>query len=276
MKKNIIIAFVPAIHVGYINLFKKYKGSLYILGKDFIADFPHIERDIRTPEIEDIKKICSSLELFDVVEELTRDSLQNLNKDDVNIVMPDDEITRAIAEKYLQGIDVTFDSVFLRWNRVISTNDTVVPEGRVVSTSDLDKELINVAGEEAEKSSDWWRQIGSLVVKDGKIILSAHNKHLPSDFNLDTYGDPRSSFDAGIRIDLSTAIHSEASLVAEAAKRGLSLNGCSFYVSTFPCPNCAKLLVESGIKKVYYSQGYSLLDAEDIMKAFGVEIILVK
>ena len=48
------------------------------------------------------------------------------------------------------------------------------------------------------------------------------------------------------------------------------------FVSTFPCPVCAKSIAVAGIKKVYYCQGYSLLDAEDILRPYGVELIFVK
>ena len=70
--KHSVVAFVPAIHKGYIDFFRQYPGTLYLLGKDFIVDFTHIERDIRTPNIEDLKKIISSLDIFDGVVELTR------------------------------------------------------------------------------------------------------------------------------------------------------------------------------------------------------------
>jgi dCMP deaminase len=60
------------------------------------------------------------------------------------------------------------------------------------------------------------------------------------------------------------------------AKEGVSLKEGSIYVTTFPCSNCARLLCEAGIKKVFYKNGYSRLDAESIFKFYGVEIVLVK
>ena len=83
-------------------------------------------------------------------------------------------------------------------------------------------------------------------------------------------------FDAGEKHHLSNSIHAEASLVGKAAKDGIRLNNTNLYVTTFPCPTCAKLVAEAGIKKVYYQDGYSLSDAEDILKNSGVELILVK
>lgn len=276
MKKNIIISIVPAIHSGYISFFRKYPGSLYVIGSDFIKDFPHIERDLRTPLEGDLKKMLFSLDLFDNIVFLDREKISKLDLGRFNIIMPDDDINKSIAEKYLPGQPVIFESIFLRWDKQITLSENIIPAGRVISEDVLDKELMVQAFNESNKSSDWWRQIGAFIVKEGKIILSGHNKHLPSDFNLDAYGDPRSNFDGGIKFELSTAIHGEASLVAEAARRGLSLEGAYLYLTVFPCPVCAKLISEAGIKKIYYSKGYSLLDAEDILKAKGVEIVLVK
>ena len=129
---------------------------------------------------------------------------------------------------------------------------------------------------ETEKSSDWWRQIAAIAVKDKKVLLKAHNHHMPTDFHLSVNGDPRSNFDAGQHGEIYTSIHAEAEVVAKAAEQGLSLKGVSLYSTTFPCPNCARLIAQTGIKKVYYSRGYSLLDAERILEHFGIEIILVQ
>jgi dCMP deaminase len=270
-----VISLVPAIHSGYISFFKKYSGILYVIGKDFISDFPHIERDLRTPDFDELKKMLMTLGIFEDVIELTKENIKDIPQS-LKIVMPDDEITKGIAEKYLVGRPVDFENIFLRWNRQISTTELVVPPDRVISFDEADRELIKQAYGTSEKSSDWWRQIGTLLVKDDKVIVTGFNCHLPTDFNMDSFGDPRSNFDAGIRFDLSTAIHSEARAVAEAARKGISTDEASLYVTTFPCPTCAKLVAVAGIKKVYYSTGYSLLDAENILKAFGIEIILVK
>lgn len=273
--QHAVVALIPAVHSGYISFFKKYPGILYVIGKDFISDFPHIERDLRTPDFDELKKMLMTLGIFDDVVELTKDNIKDIPQS-LKIVMPDDEINKGIAEKYLAGRPVDFENIFLRWNRQISTTEFVVPPDRVISFDEADRELINQAKTLSERSSDWWRQIGTLLVKNEKVVVTGFNCHLPTDQNMDSFGDPRSNFDAGISFDLSTAIHSEARAIAEAARKGISVDGASLYVTTFPCPTCAKLAAVAGIKKVYYSTGYSLLDAENILKAFGIEIILVK
>ena len=65
-------------------------------------------------------------------------------------------------------------------------------------------------------------------------------------------------------------------MIAQAAHDGVSLKDSIIYVTTFPCPNCARLIAKAGIKKVYYSKGYSLLDAEKILDHFDIDIFLVQ
>ena len=113
-------------------------------------------------------------------------------------------------------------------------------------------------------------------MKKGKAVIVTHNKHMPSEHSPYIYGDPRNNFSKGINIEISTSIHAEARAIAEAARRGISLKDTSIYVSTFPCPPCAKLIAYSGIKKLYYSSGYGVLDGESILKSQDVELIFVE
>ncbi|MBX4210786.1 hypothetical protein KW783_02320 [Candidatus Parcubacteria bacterium] len=271
---NTVVAYIPALHQGYINFFKKYPGKLFILGSNFISEHPRMDRDIRAIAPEEMKKIIESLSLVQTVSVLTNETLKNLK--DTNIVMPDEDISRAFSEKYLPGSNIKFDTTFLRWDKCIPTKQQTPSPERIISKDEFDKKIMKEAFKEAGKSSDWWRHIGGMIVKDGKVVLAAHNRPLPSDHVHNIFGDPRSNFDAGVNIEISKFLHSEAALIAEAAKKGISLEGASLYVTTFPCPVCAKSICVSGVKKVYYSEGYSLLDAEDLFKTYGIELIQVE
>ena len=272
----VVISYIPALHKGYLDFFKKDPGELYILNKKFVLEPPRLERDIRAMEPEEIKQAVESLSIFSKVSVLSEADLEKIKETDQEIVLPDEDVNRAFAEKYLKDAKISFVSVFLRWDKQISTAELIVPPDRIISQTELDQKFMREAQEEADKSPDWWRQIGALVAKDGKVIISRHNTVLPSEYSLNAFGDPRSNFDAGQNIELVKTIHAEANAIAEAAKQGIALAGCSMYVTTFPCPVCAKSLAVAGINKLYYKKGYSLLDAEDVLKAFGVEIILVK
>ena len=269
-----LIAFVPVLHKGYIDLFKKYPDELGILGADIIADFTALTRDCRMVDPEAMKNAVESLGIFSSVRVLSKSDLPNLAQSESSIVMPDEDVSHELAKQYFADRAV-FESVFLRWDGMRTLRENAAAPDRTVTSSEFARSMIHLATTEATKSSDWWRQVGTAIVKDGVVIALNHNKHLPTDYHLDVEGDPRTNFDAGVRIDLSTAIHSEALAVAQSAKKGTSLNSAEAFVTTFPCPNCARLLAEAGIKKVYYHKGYSLLDAEEILKAYGIEIILV-
>ena len=272
-----VISYIPAIHRGAIDFFKKYPGALYVLDEELVREVPRMERDIRALKAEEAKTLLEGLKIFEEIIVLDKSTLQELQDSAGPFIMPDEDVSRHFAETHLQGKEVKFISVFLRWDKQISTKEFEVPPDRVISESEFDQEVMARARKEAEKSPDWWRQIGAVAVKNGAMLLAAYNKPVRSkDYTLGPFGDPRSNFDAGVHVEISKVLHAEAGLIADAARRGIPLEGASLYVTTFPCPVCAKSVAEAGIRRVYYSKGYSLLDAEDVLKAAGVEIVLVK
>jgi dCMP deaminase len=279
--KTIIIAYIPALHEGYIRFLQMYpKAELYLMTNEIIGELgkttPYFSRDVRAIDPELMMKAIHGLGITPV-SLLHKKAIQRFQiAEGLEIIMPTEDISIEFKKLYLPNQNVFFRSFFLRWDKLISQKELEVSPDRKVSVEDMDKELMGHAIQEAQRSSDWWRQIGSVLVKDGKIALCSYNEHMPHEQSPNVLGDARSNFDAGIRIELTTAIHSEVNLIAEAAKKGISTEGASIYITTFPCPPCARAIVKSGIKKVYYNKGYSLLDAEDILKHFGVELILVK
>lgn len=272
-----VIAYIPAIHQGYINFIQKFPDELFVLDTTFINETPRMERDIRALKPSMVVQMIKALNISSSVKLLSNEKdLAAVRKFD-SVVMPDEDISRDVAKHHLTNIDIQFASTFLRWDRQISTTEFEVPPNRIVTTKQLDRELMALTIEEGQKSPDWWRQVGGVLAKAGKPQLIAHNSPVPShDYTLGPFGDPRSNFDYGEYFELSKLVHAEAGIIAQAAKRGISLDGASLYVSTFPCPVCAKSVALAGIKKVYYHKGYSMLDAEDILRAFKVELILVK
>jgi dCMP deaminase len=276
--EHVVASYVPALHRGYLDFFKKYPGTLYLLGPDFVLEAPRMDRDIRALAPEEIKTLLEGTKLFSKIVVLNKDTLSQLLVETTPVVMPDEEVNRQFAAAHLKDKKPEFVSVFLRWDRQISTKEFEVPPGRVISEDVFDKEIMANAFEESKKSADWWRQIGAILIRDKKPVLTTHNTPLPSEYTLNALGDPRANFDANEAQykDLGKFIHGEANLIAQAARKGVLTEGASIYVTTFPCPACAKSIAVAGIKEVYYSKGYSILDAEDILKAFDVKIVLVK
>jgi dCMP deaminase len=283
LKKNlnkmskIIFAYIPVIHEGYRRFIESHKDAdvLYLWGKDLSEETDYLRKEIRALEPELIKKSLDSLGFGLEIKILGKDNLSEVSNFSGEILMPDDDISHAFVEKYLGNKSVVFDNIFLRWDRTNSVRENKIAEEQVIVSDEFSKKMIIDAEKEAEKSSDWWRHVGAIAIKEGKVVLVGHNHHVPSENMPYINGDPRSCFHKGEYLELSTAIHAEAGIIAEAARRGLSLDGAEVYVTTFPCPPCAKLIAYSGIKKIYYKEGYGVLDGEGIMKEKGVEIFHV-
>ena len=89
--------------------------------------------------------------------------------------------------------------------------------------------------------------VGCILVKDNRIISCGYNGFLP--------GYPHNSI---IKKGHEVAtIHAEQNTIADCAKRGVSSFGCDAYITHFPCLNCTKLLIASGIKHIYYINDYN-------------------
>jgi dCMP deaminase len=275
--QKIIIAYVPVLHEGYRRFFDKHKDAeaLYILGTEVTKEFVPLTKDIRALDPQLIADSLRAWNIFKEIKVIGSAELKELASSKAALVMPDEDVMRELRERYFPNAKVELDSIFLRWDKHKSTEGKPVEADQTISKDAADQQIISLLKKEAEKSADWWRHVAAAVVKDEKVILTAHNRHLPSEQTPYVNGDPRCDFHKGVNLELSSSIHSEAALVAEAAQKGIALEGASMYVTTFPCPPCAKMIAFSGIKKLYYAGGYGVLDGEAIMKSKGVKIIFV-
>lgn len=274
---TILIAYVPVPHAGYLKFFRAYAGgTLYILGAEFISEVPSLVRHLPGVMPEESKSMIEPLGIFSAVHVLTPAMLDDVRQS--SIVMPDEDVSRAFAAKYLGcNASVTFDDNWrLRWDWG-ATQMKRRPEGeRLISTDTFDREVMSLARDIAQKSPDWWRQIGALLVKEGEVVLVSFNRHVPSEQSAYCYGDPRSNFEPGQCIDFSIALHAENGIVAEAARRGIKMEGSDLYATTFPCPPCAYACAYSGIRRLYYRDGYALVAGSEVLQAKGVEIVRVE
>ncbi|MEX0930057.1 MAG: deaminase [Candidatus Paceibacterota bacterium] len=276
----ITVAYIPALHEGYVSFLRNYNHPLYLVSDEILKELeqekPYYGRDIRALDAETIKKTLDALNVVPSVALLNPGSIKRISDDAIEIVMPDEDISHDVSRKYFKESIVTYVNTFLRWDRKISDEEFIVPEGRTLSRDPHDQEMIRRLKALADRSSDWWRQIAAAAVKDGVVLAEAYNRHLPHDQNPNILGDPRSNYDYREKPAGYTSMHAEADIVAQMARKSESLEGASLYVTTFPCDACARLLVRSGVKKVYYKEGFSRLDSEEILQGAGIEIVLVE
>jgi len=272
-----VFAYIPVVHSGTLSFLEQYKGLPILLldNEEGKKENPYLERDIRALRAELIKK---ELEVhgFTSVEVIPPSRIAESVAKFESLIIPHDEIVDFFLEKYAPSMPALKVNMFLRWTKQISTTENEIPHDRVVATGEFENGVLLELEDEAQKSPDWWRQIAAAIVKENKIVASAFNAHFPNQHALSLNGDPRSNLDAGQGAGIYTSIHAEASVLAKAARMGIAVDGADMYVTTFPCPTCARSLVEAGIARIFYKKGYSLLDAEEVLKGSGIEIILVK
>ncbi len=273
-----IVVYVPVLHEGYRKLFERHPDAreLYLFGDDVIAEFPHLIKDIRRLDPTLIRKAIEAWKRFDNVTILDAAAIKTLREVKTPLIVSDDDLTTDLVQRYFPDNPIERDTIFLRWDKKTSVEPMQVSPDIAVSETEIDHKMMEMAKAEGAESRDWWRRIGALAVKDGDILFKAHNHYVPSDQIAYDEGDPRSNFKSGEHFESSLAIHAEASLVAQAAREGVSLKGADVYCDTFPCPPCAKQLAYAGIARLFYHTGYKILDGERILKSQSVQIVYVK
>lgn len=106
--------------------------------------------------------------------------------------------------------------------------------------------FIEVAKLTSKRSICPRKQVGAVLVKDGRIIATGYNGVLPNEKH-ELAQNPDGS---------SATIHAEANIIAFCARNGISTEGTILYVTLSPCDKCAELIVQSGIESVYYIEEY--------------------
>lgn len=132
---------------------------------------------------------------------------------------------------------------------------------------ELDKRYMRMAKIWAENSYCVRRQVGALIVKDKMIISDGYNG-TPVGFeniceNEDGFTKPY-------------VLHAEANAITKIARSNNNSNGATLYVTTSPCIECAKLIIQAGIVRVVYGEEYHIMDGIDLLKRAGVEVLYLK
>ena len=124
------------------------------------------------------------------------------------------------------------------------------------------KIYINIAFEIAKASKANNRKVGCILVKYENIISFGYN------------GTP-SGFDNNCEINGKTipeVLHAESNAITKCAKMGISLNNSTLYCTLMPCLDCSKLIIQSGIKNVYYSEKYKCTKGIEILKKAKINV----
>ena len=128
----------------------------------------------------------------------------------------------------------------------------------------LDKRYIRMAQIWAENSYCNRRKVGALIVKDKMIISDGYNG-TPAGFE-NICEDENG-------LTKPYVLHAEANAITKIACSNNSSKGATMYVTTSPCIECAKLIIQAGIKRVIYSEKYRLEDGLDLLRRANIEVV---
>ncbi|MCK9305059.1 MAG: dCMP deaminase family protein [Bacteroidales bacterium] len=131
----------------------------------------------------------------------------------------------------------------------------------------FDKSYLDMAEVWSKNSYCKRRQVGALLVKEKMIISDGYNG-TPAGFeNIceDEEGKTK-----------PYVLHAEANAITKVAKSGNSSQGATMYVTTAPCLECAKLIIQAGIKRLVYREGYRATEGIDLLRRAGIEVVNYK
>lgn len=127
----------------------------------------------------------------------------------------------------------------------------------------LDCRYVRMARIWAENSYCKRRQVGALVVKDKAVISDGYNG-TPSGFE-------NVCEDEG-NVTKPYVLHAEANAITKLARSHNSSDGATMYITASPCIECAKLIIQAGIRRVVYSEKYRLEDGLNLLKRAGIKV----
>ena len=128
----------------------------------------------------------------------------------------------------------------------------------------LDQRYLRMARIWAENSYCQRRKVGALVVKDKMIISDGYNG-TPSSFeNVCEDAD---------NVTKPYVLHAEANAITKLARSNNNSDGSTLYITDSPCIECAKLIIQAGIKRVVFAQKYRLVDGLELLQRANIELL---
>lgn len=128
----------------------------------------------------------------------------------------------------------------------------------------LDKRYLRMAAIWAENSYCQRRKVGAIIVKDQMIISDGYNG-TPSGF--ENVCEEESG------VTKPYVLHAEANAITKVARSNNSSDGSTLYVTASPCVECAKLIIQAGIKRVVFNELYRITDGIDLLRRAGIECV---
>ena len=146
---------------------------------------------------------------------------------------------------------------------------------QVTQRPSWDTYFMNITTLVAERSTCTRRAVGAIIVKDKRILSTGYNGAPTGIRHCFEVGCLRESLQvpSGERHELCRGIHAEQNAIIQAAYHGVSVKNAVLYCTNQPCAICAKMIINAGIKKIYYQSGYTDALAQEMLTEAGIDMI---
>jgi dCMP deaminase len=119
------------------------------------------------------------------------------------------------------------------------------------------------------------RSVGAVLVKDKRILATGYNGAPAGLKHCEEVGCLRtdSAVPSGMRHELCRGLHAEQNVIIQAAFHGISIQGATLYCTNKPCVICSKMIINAGIMKVFYEEGYEDPLSDQMLAEAGIETV---
>lgn len=127
----------------------------------------------------------------------------------------------------------------------------------------------------SKRSTCLRRSVGAILVKDKRILATGYNGAPAGLRHCEEVGCLRADSDvpSGMRHELCRGLHAEQNVIIQAAYHGITIQGATLYCTNKPCVICSKMIINAGIKKVYYEEGYDDPLSDQMLAEAGIETV---
>lgn len=135
--------------------------------------------------------------------------------------------------------------------------------------------FLEITGLVAKRSTCRRRAVGAIIVKDKRILSTGYNGAPAGVRHCIDIGCLREELGvaSGERHELCRGIHAEQNAIIQAALHGVRIEGATLFCTNMPCAICAKMIINAGIRTVYYRDGYADTMSEQLLEEAAVETI---
>ncbi len=140
---------------------------------------------------------------------------------------------------------------------------------------DWDTYFMDMAKLASRRSSCLRRAVGAVLVKDRRLLATGYNGVPSGVTHCEVTGCLREKLNvpSGERHELCRGLHAEQNAILQAAFHGVSIRDAVLYCTNLPCIICAKMLINAGVRRIVYLEGYADPLTEEMIREVGMEIV---